>query len=88
MVQKLKDLVLQESKELVDNNSDDEDENHLSLPCGIIPGKYFSKYLGLFAYFAKKPEKVYNIFKIVYKFHFSKLFYISPKSTENLIGKF
>ena len=47
----------------------------------------FNAFWALFTYFAKKPEKVYQIWKHIYKFQFGKLFQINTKSTENLIGK-
>ena len=86
MMYRLKDFQLNESKELIEGQGDEEDENHFGLPCGIIPMKNFSKFLGLVSYFAKKEEKVYSIFRHMYKFHFSKLLQIDPKSTENLIA--
>jgi hypothetical protein len=83
---KFKELFLAETKELVEGNGDEEDESHLSLPCGIIPYKSFSKFFGLITYFDKKETKVYNIWRHLYRWHFSKLLQIDPKSTENLIA--
>lgn len=56
------------------------------MPCGIIPYKSFSKFFGLITYFDKKETKVYNIWRHLYRWHFSKLLQIDPKSTENLIA--
>lgn len=86
MMYSLKDFQLKETKEQVEASGDEEDENQFGLPCGIIPMKNFAKFFGIVCYFAKKEEKVYSIFRHMYKFHFSKLLQIDPKSTENLIA--
>ena len=91
MIKKLKDHLLNETKEICDyNDNDDDNETENSpygLPCGFIPVKGFAKFFGLVSYFARSDVKLYKIWRHMYKFHFSKLWNMNPKSTENIIGK-
>lgn len=56
------------------------------MPNGMIPMEGLTKILGLLSYFNKKSEKVYEIYRYLYKHHLSKLMILEASNTENLVA--